>query len=111
MGDGVLEIQNAKKEFDGDYTCYAVNSVGKASDFGTVNVGPSLVILFESISVVPILRKLKFLAISLQIFTVKRDCKFIVSIYKCFWFLYTLPDPILIFTLLILVKNLHLEEH
>ena len=42
MGDGVLEIQNAKKEFDGDYTCHAVNSVGEATDFGTVNVGPSL---------------------------------------------------------------------
>lgn len=43
LGEGVLEIQNAKKEFDGDYICHAVNSVGEATDFGTVNIGPSLV--------------------------------------------------------------------
>lgn len=47
LGDGVLEIQNAKKEYDGNYICNAVNSVGEASDFGTVNVGPSLVSILK----------------------------------------------------------------
>ncbi|KAI1728541.1 immunoglobulin domain-containing protein [Ditylenchus destructor] len=45
LGDGVLEISNARKEHEGDYTCHAVNIVGEASDFGTVNVGPSLTVI------------------------------------------------------------------
>ncbi|KAI1726706.1 immunoglobulin domain-containing protein [Ditylenchus destructor] len=45
LGDGVLEISNARKEHEGDYTCHAVNIVGEASDFGTVIVGPSLTVI------------------------------------------------------------------
>lgn len=43
LGDGVIEITNAKKSHEGDYTCQATNSIGEASDFGTINIGLSLV--------------------------------------------------------------------
>lgn len=43
LGEGILEITNAHKNHEGDYTCQAINSVGEASDFGTVSIGPSLV--------------------------------------------------------------------
>uniref|UniRef100_A0A915EBA7 Ig-like domain-containing protein n=1 Tax=Ditylenchus dipsaci TaxID=166011 RepID=A0A915EBA7_9BILA len=45
LGDGVLEISNARKEHEGDYTCTATNPIGEASDFGTVSVGESLTVI------------------------------------------------------------------
>ncbi|KAL3120703.1 hypothetical protein niasHT_007995 [Heterodera trifolii] len=43
LGDGVLEIKDAKKEMhDGEYTCTATNPLGEASDSGKVEIGPSI---------------------------------------------------------------------
>uniref|UniRef100_A0AC35GUF6 Ig-like domain-containing protein n=1 Tax=Panagrolaimus sp. PS1159 TaxID=55785 RepID=A0AC35GUF6_9BILA len=44
LGGGVLEITDAQKEHEGDYTCHAVNIVGEATDHGTVHLGPSLTV-------------------------------------------------------------------
>lgn len=45
LGDGVLEITDAQKEHEGDYTCTAFNIVGTASDFGTASLSPSLTVI------------------------------------------------------------------
>uniref|UniRef100_A0A914BVB7 Basement membrane proteoglycan n=1 Tax=Acrobeloides nanus TaxID=290746 RepID=A0A914BVB7_9BILA len=42
LGGGVLEFASARKEHEGEYTCHAVNSVGEASDTGTIHLGPSI---------------------------------------------------------------------
>ncbi|KAI6230502.1 hypothetical protein M3Y99_01050000 [Aphelenchoides fujianensis] len=43
LGDGVLEISNAKKStHEGTYTCTATNVVGEASDTGEAKIEPSL---------------------------------------------------------------------
>lgn len=45
LGGGVLDITNARKELEGDYTCTAINVVGEATDHGTVHLGPSLSVI------------------------------------------------------------------
>ncbi|VDM94872.1 unnamed protein product [Thelazia callipaeda] len=44
IGGGFLDFQNARSDMNGDYTCTAINIVGKASDHGSVNIGPSLTV-------------------------------------------------------------------
>uniref|UniRef100_A0A7E4VZA7 Basement membrane proteoglycan n=1 Tax=Panagrellus redivivus TaxID=6233 RepID=A0A7E4VZA7_PANRE len=44
LGDGVLDIVDARKDHEGDYTCHAVNIVGEAEDHGSVHIGPSLTV-------------------------------------------------------------------
>ncbi|CAB3410943.1 unnamed protein product [Caenorhabditis bovis] len=40
----LLDFSNGRSELNGDYTCTATNPVGTASDHGTVNIGPSLIV-------------------------------------------------------------------
>lgn len=56
LGEGILEISNAKKSVhEGDYTCTAVNVVGEASDKGSVLIGPSLKVV-----ITPQVSRIKF---------------------------------------------------
>ncbi|KAK6015638.1 immunoglobulin domain protein [Ostertagia ostertagi] len=40
----ILDFANGRTELNGDYTCTATNPVGEASDYGSVNIGPSLTV-------------------------------------------------------------------
>nr|CDJ89925.1 Laminin B type IV and EGF and Immunoglobulin V-set and Immunoglobulin and Immunoglobulin I-set and Laminin G domain containing protein [Haemonchus contortus] len=40
----ILDFSNGRTELNGDYTCTATNPVGEATDYGSVNIGPSLTV-------------------------------------------------------------------
>ncbi|KJH47267.1 immunoglobulin domain protein [Dictyocaulus viviparus] len=44
LDGNVLDFSNGRTELNGDYTCTATNPVGEASDYGSVNIGPSLTV-------------------------------------------------------------------
>ncbi|ETN69716.1 immunoglobulin domain protein [Necator americanus] len=44
LDGNVLDFANGRTELNGDYTCTATNPVGEASDYGSVNIGPSLTV-------------------------------------------------------------------
>ena len=43
----ILDFANGRQELNGDYTCTAKNTVGEASDHGTVLIGDTIEITIE----------------------------------------------------------------